>query len=74
MNRYSPISTALNWAKTEFGRDVTKSELIGVVLLIGSVVVGIMAVGLRSSLLGVIAGALFVIGDVVFLIGGARAN
>ncbi len=73
MNRQSGIRTALKWAKSDLGRDVTKSELVGVLLLVGSLVLGLVASGLRSHALGIVAGAAFVLADVVLLLGGRRA-
>lgn len=65
---------ALNWAKRQFGRSLTKTELLGSSLVASSMVTGLFAAGLGSSALWLFAGASFVIGDVLFLIGSFRAD
>ena len=72
LNKGSYVHTCINWAKNKLSRRLTRTEMLGALLIVSSLIVGLFAVGLRSSTLGLLAGASFLNGDVLFLIGGAR--
>lgn len=70
----SPIRTVLKLARSGLDRTLTPKELVGAFLLVVSVIVGLFAIGLRSTTLGIFAGAAFIIGDVLWMLGNGTGS
>lgn len=56
------------------GRRLTKMELVGAALVVTSLLVGVVAAGLGGWALWLLAGSLFLTGDVLYLIGAIRGR
>ena len=55
-------------------RDLGKTEVLGVSSIVASLLTALLAAGLQSTPLWMVAGTLFVVGDVLLLIGGSGAD
>jgi hypothetical protein len=70
----SPSRKAMNWMRRVTDRQPTRTELIGASSVILSLALGLADGYLRITAFWRISGGLFLIGDVLFLIGGASVE